>query len=113
MNTLLQIVKAAQVVITDNLQPDGIGDHAALATLAGLLDCATQREAEAQAARDATDAELWRFLLSTVDPTSESFKIMEALAENHPLIDDETPNARVFEAHVRAGLAELKRRFPS
>lgn len=66
-----------------------------------------------QAIRDATDAELWRFMLATISEDSPEYQIMESLSQSFELDTANPEQARAaFEAHVVAGLAEFKRQAP-
>jgi hypothetical protein len=61
------------------------------------------------AMQDAEEAELWRFMMASISEDSAEFRIMESLSGSFELDTENADQARhTFEAHVRAGLAQLK-----
>lgn len=63
---------------------------------------------------DAADAELWRFLLRTINPTNPEGQIMETLArENHDELENMENSSEAeqeFAAYMAQGLALFKAR---
>lgn len=101
---VLKLLKAAQVALSHWLQPDGPNDNDTLGILVALLDGPEQRAAEAQAERDAVQAELWRFAIASTNEGVE-MQILDDLAQRMAVTSVES-----YVAFMSAGLAEFKRR---
>ncbi len=103
---LLGLVAAVQAALTANMVPDGVNDHETLATLIGLMDGPEQRAAEGQAQQDETDAELFRFMIRSMDEDSAECGVMVSLMDGAP--DNLQSDQVVFVAHLAKGLALFK-----